>query len=512
MPRLSDTMTEGTIARWVKQQGEQVQKGDVLAEIETDKATMELEAYEAGVVEQVLVQEGQTVAIGQPIARIGAGGGAGNGRQGGAATAEPAEEPAQARAEPAEAPAEPADRAEPAAEGRAEPSAEPSGDAATTAPPAPGDEGRAAEPTAGQGTGQPARGADVGTVQSGGDGQGAPPSSAAGRARPADAETDGAEQEDGVRASPMARRIARERGIDLHTIRGSGPGGRIIRADVEAAEPAGVSPARTDGARVEEAPAEPPAPARAPAAPAPTPQPAAAAGGPDQEVEEVPLSNIRRVTGRRLVESLQQAPHFFLTTVVDVTELIQLRAQINERLAAAGDQTKVSLNDLILKACGLALREMPEVNVSFAGDKLLRKKRIHIGMAVALENGLIVPVLRDADQKSVGQIAREAKALIDRARSGKLQPADYTGGTFTVSNLGMFGIEHFTAVINPPEAAILAVGASAAEPVVLDGKVEIRERMRLTLSVDHRALDGANGARFLQVLKRLLETPMRILL
>jgi pyruvate dehydrogenase E2 component (dihydrolipoamide acetyltransferase) len=212
-----------------------------------------------------------------------------------------------------------------------------------------------------------------------------------------------------------------------------------------------------------------------------------------------------------MVESMQSAPHFFLTAVVDVTELVALRAQINERLEAAGDETRVSINDLIVKACGLILHTQPNVNVSFAGDKIVQKKRIHIGIAVALDNGLIVPVVRDVDQKSLGQVAREAKVLIDRARAGKLAPADYSGGTFTVSNLGMFGVEHFTAVINPPEAAILAVGTVAAEPTVVDGKVEIRERMRLTLSVDHRALDGANGARFLQALKTLLESPMRIL-
>nr|MBA2448885.1 2-oxo acid dehydrogenase subunit E2 [Chloroflexota bacterium] len=322
------------------------------------------------------------------------------------------------------------------------------------------------------------------------------------RTRPTEAEEP--VDEDGVRASPMARRIARERGLDLHTIKGSGPGGRIIRADVEAAEPA------TDGA----APVEPPTPPQQPAAPPtaqPTPQPTSVAGGPDQEIEEVPLSNIRRLTGRRMVESVQTIPHFFLTTVVDITELVALRAQINDRLAQGGEQTKISLNDLIVKACAVALRQMPDVNVSFAGDKILRKKRIHIGVAVAIDNGLIVPVLRDADQKSVGQLAREAKALIEKARAGKLTPAEFSGGTFTVSNLGMFGVEHFTAVINPPEAAILAVGTSAAESVVKDGQVAIRERMRLTLSVDHRVLDGANGARFLQLLKSILENPMRIL-
>jgi pyruvate dehydrogenase E2 component (dihydrolipoamide acetyltransferase) len=304
----------------------------------------------------------------------------------------------------------------------------------------------------------------------------------------------------------MARRIAREHGIDLATIPGSGPGGRVIRADVEriaeggaaqqpavSTQPSGAAPAR-------------PAPAAQPA-----PAPAAVQAGPDQEIEEVPLNNIRRVTGRRMVESLQSAPHFFLTAVYDVTQLVALRKQVNAELEAAGDDTRVSVNDLIVKACALTLRTVPDVNVSFGGDKILRKKRIHIGIAVALDNGLIVPVIRDPDQKSVGQIARDATALIEKARSGKLTPADYSGGTFTVSNLGMFGIEHFTAVINPPEAAILAVGTVTSEPVVVNGQVEVRERMRTTLSVDHRVLDGANGARFMQALKGFLETPMRLL-
>ena len=316
---------------------------------------------------------------------------------------------------------------------------------------------------------------------------------------PRDRPVEEAPEEDGVRASPMARRIARERGIDLHTIKGSGPGGRIVRADVEGAGAPSVSPATPDGASTERQPA--PGEVATPVS----------AGAPDQDVEELPLSNIRRVTGRRMVESMQSAPHFFLTAVVDVTELVALRAQINQHLEAAGENTRVTLNDLIVKACAQALRASPDVNVSFGGDKILRKKRIHIGVAVAIENGLIVPVLRDADQKNVSQLARESKALIERARTGKLTPPEFTGSTFTVSNLGMFGVEHFTAVINPPEAAILAVGASAAEPVVVDGKVEVRERMRMTLSVDHRALDGATGAKFLQLLKGILQAPMRVL-
>ena len=312
-----------------------------------------------------------------------------------------------------------------------------------------------------------------------------------------------ATDEDGVRASPMARRIARERGIDLRAVRGSGPGGRVIRIDVESLTPGQQAPA---AARAAPTPAQPAAQA------APQQRPAQApAIGPDQEVEEIPLNNVRRITGQRMVESLQTAPHFFLTSVIDATELVKLRKQINAELEKAGDETRVSVNDLILKACALTLRAVPAANAAFGGDKILRLKRIHVGIAVATENGLVVPVVRDADQKSIGQLAREARGLIDRSLAGRLTPAEFSGGTFTVSNLGMFGVEHFTAVINPPQAAILAVGAVASEPVAIDGQVQVRERMRVTLSVDHRVLDGADGAKWLQKLKSLLEAPMRML-
>jgi pyruvate dehydrogenase E2 component (dihydrolipoamide acetyltransferase) len=219
---------------------------------------------------------------------------------------------------------------------------------------------------------------------------------------------------------------------------------------------------------------------------------------------------MRRTIARRLTESMQSTPHFYVTTAVDVTALGELRRQINEQLGL-GDGARVSINDLIVRACALALRQMPDVNVSFDGDKLLRKRQINVGFAVALEAGLLVPVIRDADAKSVAQIATEAKELAERGRAGKLTPAELTGGTFTISNLGMFGIESFTAVINPPEAAILAVGGVAREPVVVEDAVVVRDRMRLTLSVDHRALDGATGARFIQLVKSLLEAPLRLL-
>jgi len=285
---------------------------------------------------------------------------------------------------------------------------------------------------------------------------------------------------------PAARRRAAELGVDLATVAGTGPDGLVRVDDVEAA-----------------------------AAPQPAPAPAAAAAVPvaaDAEVEEVPLSSMRRVVARRLVESMQSTPHFYLTITVDAEALLGLRAELNQQLADRGDDLKVSVNDLIVKACAVLLRTSPELNVSFAGDKLLVHKRVHVGIAVAVDGGLVVPVVRDADQKALTQVAREAKELVGRARSGKLAAQEMSGGTFTVSNLGMFGIDQFTAVINPPEAAILAVGAALAEPVATDdGGVVVHQRMRLTLSIDHRALDGATGAGFLAKLKEALEQPLQIL-
>ena len=291
---------------------------------------------------------------------------------------------------------------------------------------------------------------------------------------------------------PAARRRAAELGVDLSAVAGSGRDGLVRVADVEAAAAA----------------AAPEAPA--PEAPAPAARPAAApveAG----DVEEVPLTPMRRVVARRLTESMQSAPHFYLTVRVDVTRLLELRAELNRQLAAGGQDLKVSVNDMIVKACAGLLAANRELNVSFGGDKLVVHQRVHIGVAVAVDGGLLVPVVRDADQKSLTQVAREAGELVGRARAGRLGGDDMGGGTFTVSNLGMLGVEQFTAVINPPEAAILAVGAAVAEPLVTaDGEVEVRQVLRLTLSIDHRAVDGATGARFLAQLKDVLEQPLRI--
>ena len=269
--------------------------------------------------------------------------------------------------------------------------------------------------------------------------------------------------------TPLARAVAADLGVDLATVAGSGRGGRVRRADVEAAASA---------------------PAEAP------------------DVEEVPLSSARRVVARRLVESMRSAPHFYLTTAVDAEALLAFRADLNSQL---DEDLKVSVNDLVVKACAVLLRANPELNVSFGGDKLLLHRRVHVGIAVAVDGGLVVPVVRDADHKTLTQVAREARELIGRAREGRLAPEDMAGGTFTVSNLGMFGVEQFTAVINPPEAAILAVGAALPEPVATEeGAVAVRRRMRMTLSIDHRALDGATGAGFLQQLKTTLEHPLQI--
>ena len=307
-----------------------------------------------------------------------------------------------------------------------------------------------------------------------------------------------------VLATPLARAVAADLGVDLTTVTGSGRAGRILRAAVKAAAAGAVdsrAPASSGSARLPLRGAEPGA-GSVQAAPV-----AAAAAG---DVDEVPLSSMRRVVARRLVESMQSAPHFYLTTNVDAEALLGFRAELNQQLAAAGQDLKVSVNDLVVKACAVLLRANPELNVSFGGDKLLVHRRVNVGIAVAVDGGLLVPVVRDADHKRLTQLAREARALIGRARAGTLAGDDVGGGTFTVSNLGMFGIEQFTAVINPPEVAILAVGAALAEPVATEDGVVVHRRMRLTLSIDHRALDGATGAGFLAQLKDVLEHPLRI--
>ncbi len=413
MPRLSDTMEEGTIARWLKQPGDQVSRGEVIAEIDTDKATMDLEAYEDGVLERILVGEGSTAPIGQAIASLAGPGGA----PAPAATVAraPASEPAPAAPAPSVAPENPA--------------------------------------------------ASLGTS----DRPVAPTSSPL--------------------SSPLARSLARRHGLEIANIVGSGPGGRVVRADVEAA----IGDGRAAVAAM-------PTPG-----PLATPSSGAERGGDDVEI--VPLGNLRRRTAERLSISAQ-VPHFSLTSVVDAERLVAFRGEVNRGL---DDSTKkISVTDLLVKACATVLRGNPEINSSWDGDKLLRYRRINIGLAVAVPDGLAVPVVHDADRKSVREISAESRALAERARQGKLSLNDIGGGTFTISNLGMFGIDQFTAVLNPPQAAILAVGAARSEPIVRDGAVVAGTTMKLTLSVDHRVLDGATAATFLAELCATLENPLRI--
>ncbi len=477
MPRLSDTMEEGVVSSWHKKVGDEVAEGESLVDIETDKALMEYEADTAGVLESILVAEGETASIGKPIAVIRA---------------------------PGEAPTPPATTAP------GSPSATPAG----ATPAVPGGNGPAgpasASPTSPTGT-APASPAGVAQASASA-GSAAVPGQAAsgGAASVGTIPAGGAESADsGVReagsgaatgsrppSSPLARRIAREKGLDLATLTGSGPGGRIVRADVEAAAATAVQAAATQAAAV--------------AAPAPAPTPAAKAAIPvTADDEEVPLSRIRQITARRLAESKREAPHIYLTRHVDVDELVAFRTSLNARLTAAG-QPKVSLNDLIVRACAVALRSHPAINASFADDRLVVHKRVHVGIAVALDDGLVVPVIKDADRKAVSEISRETRDLAGRARDRKLAPDEMSGGTFTVSNLGMFGIDEFTAVINPPEVAILAVGATREEVAIRDGNVVPAQRMTVTLSVDHRAADGATGAKFLADVVALLEDPIRI--
>ena len=500
MPRLSDTMEEGTIAAWLKQPGEQVNKGEVIAQIETDKATMDLTAFEAGTLQEILAPEGSTVAIGKPVARIGSGAAA-------EPTPTPAEGQAPAAAEPAPTPAD----GRPPGDQKPAPQVSASADQ-TPPPPSGGPDQQDIAPEDTRRTDQndtPSREQTSSPPPDGSSRQDtSPPPSEASRQQDigqADAAHARASANGKVRASPMARHIAAEHGLNLSDISGSGPQGRVVRADVEAALSGGPPPPAQ-----EQPAAQADQQARTQAPPAQADQQARTQAPPPGDDERVPLSQMRRTIARRLAESKRTVPHFYLTTTVDATDLGALRKQINEQAAAAG--IKVSFNDLIVKGAALAVRQVPEVNVSFAEDALIRHAHVHVGIAVATERGLIVPVVHDADQKSVGQISREARDLAERANTGKLQPSEYSGGTFSVSNLGMFGVEQFEAVINPPEAAILAVGAITREPAEHDGEIALRDRVRLTLSVDHRALDGAAGARYLQALKRLLENPMLLLL
>ncbi len=423
MPALSPTMEEGTLAKWLVKEGDSVTSGDVIAEIETDKATMEFEAVDEGTIGQILIPEGtEAVKVNTPIAVLLEEGETATDIAAPVATAPKAQATAAAEAAPERGPEK-------------------------AAPPAP--------------------------------------------------QTDGAR----IFASPLARRIAEQKGLDLSQIAGSGPRGRIVKADVEAATAA----------------PQPAAAASAPAAtlaPAPSPAPASAEAVlrtyADRPHQEIQLDGMRRTIAARLTEAKQTIPHFYLRRDIRLDALMTFRKQLNDQLAARG--VKLSVNDFIIKACALALQQVPAANAVWAGDRILQLTPSDVAVAVAIEGGLFTPVLRDADQKSLSALSAEMKDLATRARDRKLAPHEYQGGSFAISNLGMFGIENFDAVINPPQAAILAVGAGIRKPVAAeDGSLAVATVMSVTLSVDHRVIDGALGAALLQAIVDNLENPLAML-
>ncbi|MCA2988662.1 MAG: pyruvate dehydrogenase complex dihydrolipoamide acetyltransferase [Gemmatimonas sp.] len=432
MEALSPTMEEGRLVKWVKNVGDAVKNGETLAEVETDKAIMELVARGDGILRARLIEEGATSPVGVTIGVIAAADEDISALAGGPPAVAPTEAPSeQPKAVPASAmPAPPVEAME-----HAHP---PAGTAEHTPAPVPGGP---------------------------------------------------------VRSSPLARRIAAEKGLNLQAISGTGPGGRVIKRDIEAAATA--------------------APAVAPAGVAAAPRPSISAAPSavqtalqiDGEFKDVALTQMRKTIARRLGESIGPIPTFFLTSEIDMTNVGTLR----EQMTAAGDQFKVSVNDIVIKAVAIALARHPEVNAHWMGDSIRYFSAAHVGMAVATDDGLIVPVIRDAHRKGLGTIGKEARDLAKKARERKLTPAEYSGGTFSVSNLGMFGIDQFTAIINPPEAAILAVGATETKPVWENGQFVPRQKMRVTMSCDHRIIDGAVGAKFLQTLRQLLEAPMMML-
>lgn len=435
MPKMSDTMTEGTIVMWHKKEGDTVKSGDVLAEVETDKATMDLEAYEEGTLLYVGVKEGESVAVDAVLAVVGEKGTNFkvllDGSSSSAATAT-----ADAPAAPTESPAE--------------------------------------------ATSQPV--AEVAATENG-----------------------------RVKASPLAKAIAEQKGINLTQVHGTGPEGRIIKADVESfkAGDAAAKPVATTAKPVAPAPqpapaAETPKPAVSAPTPAPAPQPTPAVATGDYE--DIPLSQMRKTIARRLSESMFSAPHFYLTIEINMDKAMALRGQVNAIAPA-----KVSFNDFIIKASALALKQHPNVNASWLGDKIRKYHYVNIGVAVAVEDGLLVPVVRNADQKTLSTIAGEVKTMAGKAKEKKLQPKDWEGSTFSISNLGMFGIDEFTAIINPPDACIMAVGTIKESVKFEEGIAKPTNVMKVTLSCDHRVVDGATGAAFLQTVKGLLEEPMKML-
>jgi pyruvate dehydrogenase E2 component (dihydrolipoamide acetyltransferase) len=427
MPALSPTMTEGKLAKWLKKEGDTIKSGDVIAEIETDKATMEMDAVDEGVLGQILVPAGtEKVQVNQPIAVLLA-----EGEKAGTA-------PKAAAAPP---PKQPELKLEAAPQPKAEPKS-------------------------------------------------APPRTEAPKAAPVQAPQE-APRGDCIFASPLAKRIAAGADIDLGAVHGSGPNGRIVRADVEQAVQSG-------GARKQAAP-------KAAAASAPV------SGTSDfgQPYTEIPNSGMRKVIAKRLVEAKTTIPHFYLTIDCLIDDLLKLRKDIN---AGAGEGVKVSVNDFVIKACALAMRKVPQANASWTDEAVHLYERADISVAVATPEGLITPIVRDADKKGLGAISNEIKDLADRARAKKLRPEEFQGGGFSVSNLGMYGIREFSAIINPPQVCILAVGKGEQRPVVKNGALAIANVMTCTLSCDHRVVDGAVGAEFLQAFQSLIENPLRMLI
>jgi pyruvate dehydrogenase E2 component (dihydrolipoamide acetyltransferase) len=513
MPKLSDQMTEGRIVEWVKHEGDEVKAGDVLAQVETEKATLDLEAFDSGVLIGVVVKAGDSAPVGQPVAWLGARGeqvpaGAAAASRPAAPTppAEPAHAPPAAQAAPAHAPAP---RPAPSATARDAPDAARDAKAGgeVSRPSAQGAPPRVAQ--APERAHDPAlsaapRGRGAGR---GGDGEDRPASGS--RAAPAHAAPRTAGER--VLASPAARKVARERGVDLARVEGSGPGGRIVLSDVEGTG-AGEAPPAGDRAPAVLAPGTPPPGTEAPA---PAARPPGAGGKARRPLppraqlrdETLPLSPMRRAIARNLAVSKPGAPHFYLETSADARRLLGLREQLAEL-----ERGPISVNDLVVKAVAEALARHPEVNAAWGADAIVRRGSVDVGVAVALDEGLVTPVVRGADGKDVFALAAELRDLATRARERRLRPEEYQGGSFTVSNLGMFGIEHFFAVINPPEAAILAVGAVMKVPWVDEGSGALvaMDRVRLGLSCDHRVVDGATGARYLQTLKAILEAPVRL--
>jgi pyruvate dehydrogenase E2 component (dihydrolipoamide acetyltransferase) len=438
MPRLSDSMEEGTILKWLKSDGDEVKRGDELVEIETDKANMTYEADSEGVL-KIVAQEGDTLPVGDTIAKIGAGG----------EEEESSEEP-EAKGDEDQGGDEPESREEARAD-----------------VPAPEDSAPEQERDE-----APVATAEPDAQPEGGNGR--------------------------VKASPIARRMAQELGVELATLSGTGPGGRIVKADVEAAA--------KDGGKAEEAPKEEP---KAEEREAPKPAASGAPGTGKGETTVEDLTRLQQTIARRMAESKATAPEFVLTCEVDMQEAVEFRKQLK---AAAGENPAPSFNDFVVKASALALREFPRANGAYRDGKFELYSRINVGIAVAAQDALIVPTIFDADTKSLGEISRDARGLAGKVRDGKITPPELASGTFSVSNLGMFGITRFTAVINPPQAAILAVGEMTPRPVVRDGEVQVRAIMELTLTCDHRILYGADAAQFLGRIRERLENPFSLAL